>query len=107
MQPAKPNKYRVIISDRAAQMLVSHAAFLAEVSTDAAEQLVVQFEEAAKSLEEMPRRFPYLQGDYIPYGKYRYCLFAKRYLLIYQIAENVVYADYVIDCRQDYPWFIR
>ena len=45
------NKYRVIVSARAAQMLVSHATFLAQVSPAAAERLTVEFEKAAKSLE--------------------------------------------------------
>ncbi len=38
------NKYRVIVSARTAQMLVSHAAFLAQVSPAAAERLTVEFE---------------------------------------------------------------
>ena len=59
------NKYRVIVSARAAQMLVSHAAFLAQVSPAAAEQLTVEFEKAAKSLEPMPQRCPWLKGEYI------------------------------------------
>ena len=33
------SKYRVIVSERAAQMLVSHAAFLVQVSPEAAERL--------------------------------------------------------------------
>ena len=49
------NKYRVIVSARAAQMLVSHAAFLAQASPAAAERLTVEFEKAAKSLEQMPQ----------------------------------------------------
>ena len=44
------NKYRGIVSARAAQMLVSHATFLAQVSPAAAERLTVEFEKAAKSL---------------------------------------------------------
>ena len=52
------NKYRVVVSARAAQMLVSHAAFLAQVSPAAAERLTVEFEKAAKSLEQMPQRCP-------------------------------------------------
>lgn len=52
----KQNKYRVIVSARAAQMLVSHAAFLAQTSPAAAERLTVEFEKAAKSLELMPQR---------------------------------------------------
>ena len=46
------NKYRVIISERAAQMLVSHAAFLAQISPEAAEGLTAEFEKTAKSLED-------------------------------------------------------
>ena len=100
------NKYRVIVSERAAQMLVSHAAFLAQVSPDAAERLTREFEKTAKSLETMPQRCPWLTGEYIPRNAYRYILFEKRYMLIYQIIDNVVYADYVVDCRQDYTWLI-
>ena len=101
------NKYRVIVSARAAQMLVSHAAFLAQVSPAAAERLTVEFEKAAKSLEQMPQRCPWLRGEYIPKNAYRFILFEKRYMLIFQIVDNTVYADYVVDCRQDYGWLIR
>ena len=44
------NKYRVIVSARAAQMLVSHAAFLAQVNPAAAERLTVEFEKGCKNL---------------------------------------------------------
>ena len=47
------NKYRVIVSARAAQMLVSHAAFLAQVSPAAAERLTVEFEKAAKLRDQL------------------------------------------------------
>ena len=76
------NKYRVIVSARAAQMLVSHAAFLAQVSPAAAERLTVEFEKAAKSLEQMPQRCPWLRGEYIPKNAYRFILFEKRYMKI-------------------------
>ena len=59
----RQNKYRVIVSARAAQMLVSHAAFLAQVSPTAAECLTVEFQKAAKSLELMPQRCPWLKGN--------------------------------------------
>ena len=47
------NKYRVIVSARAAQMLVSHAAFLAQVNPAAAERLTVEFEKAAKLRDQL------------------------------------------------------
>ena len=49
------NKYHVIVSERATQMLVSHAAFLAQVSEEAAERLTSEFEKTANSLERMPQ----------------------------------------------------
>ena len=49
------NKYRVIVSERATQMLISHAAFLAQVSPEAAERLTAEFEKTANSLELMPQ----------------------------------------------------
>ena len=101
------NKYRAIVSARAAQMLVSHAAFLAQIRPAAAEQLTVEFEKAAKSLEPMPQRCPWLKGEYIPKNAYRFILSEKRYMLIFRIVDHIVYADYVVDCRQDYGWLLR
>ena len=101
------NKYGVIVSERAAQMLVSHAAFLAQVSPEAAERLTAEFEKAANSLELMPQRCPWLTGEYIPRNAYRFILFEKRYMIIFQIVDDIVYADYVVDCRQDYGWLIK
>ena len=43
------NRYHVIVSERATQMLVSHAAFLAQVSPEAAERLTAEFEKTTNS----------------------------------------------------------
>ena len=103
----KQNKYHVIVSERATQMLVSHAAFLAQVSPEAAERLTAEFEKAANSLELMPQRCLWLTGKYIPRNAYRFILFEKRYMIIFQIIDDIVYADYIVDCRQDYRWLIK
>lgn len=97
-------RYLVIVSDEAAQMLVSHARFLAQVNETAAQQLISEFGEKAKSLERFPERNPWLTGPLLPSGKYRKLLMAKRYLLIYQVKGDKVYVDAVVDCRQDYSW---
>ena len=103
----KLNRYQVIVSKRTAQMLISHAVFLTQVSPEAAERLATEFEKAANSLELMPQRCPWLTGEYIPRNTYRFVLFEKHYMLIFQIVDDLVYADYVVDCRQDYNWLIR
>lgn len=99
-------EYQVVISEKAKQMLVLHAGFLAKVSLPAAERFVTSFEQASRSLCTMPQRCPWLMGDYIPKMTYRSLLFEKRYMLIFRIQENIVFVDYVIDCRQDYKWLI-
>lgn len=101
------NRYHVIVSERATQMLVSHAAFLAQVSPEAAERLTEEFEKTANSLEIMPQRCSWLIGEYIPRNAYRFILFEKQYMIIFQIIDDIVYADYIVDCRQDYGWLIR
>ena len=101
------NKYHVIVSERATQMLISRAAFLAQVRPEAAERMTASFEKAAKSLEVMPQRCSWLKGEYIPRNVYRFIMFEKRYMIIFQIVDDIVYADYVVDCRQDYSWLIR
>lgn len=45
------NRYHVIVSERATQMLVSHAAFLSQASPEAAERLTAEFAKTANSLE--------------------------------------------------------
>ena len=101
------SKYSIIVSERVAQMLVSHVAFLAQVDKNAEENLTIEFEKAAKSLEFMPHRGSWLIGEYIPKNTYRFLVFQNRYMLIYQIIDYNVYIDYVLDCRQDYSWMIR
>ena len=50
--------YQVIVSERAARMLVSHAAFLAQVSPEAAEHLTAEFQTAATPWKRCPRDVP-------------------------------------------------
>lgn len=100
------SKYEVIVSEKASKMLVSNAAFIAQVSTKAANRFISDFENAAHSLENMPQRCAWLKGEYIPTNTYRYILFAKHYMLIYKIVDTKVYVELVVDCRQDYRWLI-
>lgn len=99
--------FQVTVSKRATEILVSHAAFLSKISSEKAEQLVVSFESATKSLEKMPYRCPRISYEYMPDRKYRSLLFEKRYLIIFQISGETVFIDYVLDCRQDYDWLLN
>ena len=51
-------KYKVIISDRAKQMLGVHIRFLAQVDKDAARNKKKELMEAMRCLTYSPKRFP-------------------------------------------------
>lgn len=98
--------YKVIISSSAADMLIYHSRFIANVSEKAAMQFIEEFNKKTKSLEKFPERNPYIIDSLIPEGKYRKIVIFKRYLLIYQIKGENVYVDALVDCRQDYKWLL-
>ena len=99
-------KYTVIVSDTAKRQIASHIAFLANVSKDAARSTKSVIMKALRSLEEMPKRYPFLDEELLPKNKYHKMFVESRYLVLYQIKDNVVFVDYMVDCRQDYEWLI-
>ena len=104
--PDEVKKYRVVIQDRAAEMLVHHARFLAQVSEAAANRLAEEFVKETKGLEIIPEHCPWLFDPYIPDHKYRRLIFQKQYMLLFQVIDTVVYVDAMMDCRQDYSWLL-
>ena len=99
-------KCKVIISEATAQMLVAHSRFLAQVSESAALQLIDEFNEKVKWLEEFPERNPWLCDPSISAGIYLKLLLEKRYLIIYQVKGSTVFVDAIVDGRQDYGWLL-
>lgn len=103
----KKVQYKVIVSDRARQMLVGHVRFLAQKSPTAARKVKNDLMDAIRSLHQMPERFPFLEAEFIPPNKYHKMFVEKWYLILYQIKDQTVYVDYIVDCRQDYGWLVR
>ncbi len=100
----KMPKYKVIVSDRSRKMLANHIRFLAQKSPSAARKLKNRLMDAIHSLYKMPGRLPFLDADFIPPNKYHKMYVEKWYLVLYQIKDQTVYVDYIVDCRQDYGW---
>ncbi len=98
--------YKVIVSDRAAGMLMQHVRFLAQTSFQAAEKLRAELVGAAESLKVLPERNAWFSDPVFPVNKYRKMVISKRYLLIYQVKKDTVFVECVLDCRQDYKWLI-
>lgn len=100
-------KYKVIVSDRAKQMLGTHIRFMAQVNKEAAIAKKKELITAMRTLESMPQRFPFFEESYIPPNKYHKMFVEKWYLILYQIKDNTVYVDYILDCRKDYSWLMN
>lgn len=100
-------QYEVIISDRAKEMLGMHIRFLAQVNKAAATKLKNRLVEEIRALQEMPQRYPFFNENYIPANKYHKLYVENWFLVLYQIKDNTVYVDWIVDCRQDYQWLLR
>lgn len=103
----KTARYKIVVSDRARQMLTVHLRFLARTSPPAARKIKNQIMDAIRSLEEMPERFPFIAGEFLPPNKYHKLFVQKWYLIMYQIQRQTVYVDYIVDCRQEYQWLTQ
>lgn len=99
--------YKIIVSDRARQMLASHISFLAQESPSAARKKKNELMDALGSLYVMPERCPFLNAEFIPANKYHKLFVENWYLILYQVKGQTVYVDYIVDCRQDYQWLIK
>ena len=100
-------QYKVIVFDRARQMLAGHVRFLAQKSPSPARRVKNELMDAIRSLYQMPERFPFLDAEFIPLNKYHKMFVEKWYLILYQIKDQTVYVDYIVDCRQDYGWLVK
>ena len=99
--------YKVVISDNAKRMLGSHIRFLANVDKKAASELKGKIMASLRTLEVWPERYPFFSEIFVPLNKYHKMVLEKRYLVLYQIKDNVVYVDHILDCRQDYDWLLH
>ena len=100
-------KYNVIISDKAKQMLAVYLRFLANADKQATIKKKKDIIKALRFLEHTPNRYPFFEEPYIPHNKYHKMFVENWYLVLYQIQDNTVYVDYIVDCRQDYSWLIH
>ena len=98
---SEETKYQVVVSSMARSMLIEHARFLAQVSMNAAEELLDRFEEKVVALEELPERCPYYENPYVKPGKYRKLALGKHLLILFQIVAREVFIELIIDARAE------
>ena len=98
---------KVIVSDRAKKMLGAHIRFLAQVNKESAAAKKNEIMAALRSLRQMPQRLPFFEEPYITPNKYHRMFIEKWYLVLYQIQDDTVYVEYILDCRRNYSWLVR
>ena len=81
-------------------MLASHIRFLANVSKDAAPEKKTQRIREIHSLSKLPHRYPFFEADFKMFV-------ANWYLILYQIQDDTVYVDYILNCRKGYGWLLQ
>ena len=100
-------KYKVIVSDKAKKMLGEHIRFMAKVNKKAAALKKKEIMTAMRSLCQMPQRFPFFEEFYIVPNRYHKMFIEKWYLVLYQIQDDTVLVEYILDCRKDRDWLIK
>ncbi len=88
-------------------MLGAHIRFLAQVDRKAAKEKKGELMRAIGSLSQMPQRFPFFDQSYVTPNRYHKMFVKNWYLVLYQILDDVVYINYVLDCREDYSWLLE
>lgn len=58
-------------------------------------------------LESFPQRYPFFNADFIPPSKYHKLYIKNWFLVLYQISDDSVYVDWIVDCRRDYSWLTK
>lgn len=99
--------FEVIVSAEARQQLIHCVQFIAKDNMEAAQRLRERIINSIRTLEQMPARYPFFNEPYIPANKYHKMFVENWYLILYQIKDDTVYVDYVLDCRQDYQWLLH
>jgi len=97
----------VIVSCPARQMLAGYVRFLAQKSHVAAHETKNALMAAIRSLSTMPESFPFLNTEFVPLNKNHKMFVEKWYLMLYQIKDQTVYVDCIVDCRRDYGWLVQ
>lgn len=104
---AENKRYKVIVSDRAKRMLGTHIRFMAQADKEAAAAMKKEIMAAMRSLSQMPQRFLFFEELYVTPNKYHKMFIEKWYLVLYQIQDDTVYVEYILDCRKDYSWLVH
>lgn len=100
-------QYKVEISEKAKRGLAKIVTYNAIENIGYARKLKQEIIASIKTLEQIPERCPFFEGEFIPYNKYHKLIISRHFIALYILQDEIVRIEYIIDCRQDYQWLIR
>lgn len=100
-------QYKIEVSERAKRNFGKIISYLAIENPSYARKVKAELTASIKSLSEFPERFPFLEGEFIPYNKYHKFVVNGSFIILYIVQDETVRVEYVVDCKQDYQWLIR
>ena len=95
-------KYEVIIAEDALLMLGSFIDFIAVKDPKAASAWKNQIYSSIKTLSDFLFMYPILDLRDSFLKKYHKCVVNKQVVILYQIEEDKVYIDWIIESNQDF-----
>lgn len=98
-------QYKVLVSPVFNSMLEQHVAFLASQDIAAARRLYKKMIQAVKALNTFPERYPVFEQHNLSFH-FRKMFVPNWYLVIYEISNDTVKIQYMIDCRQENSWLL-
>ena len=100
-------QYKIEVSERAKRNLSKIISYIAIENSSYARKVKTELTLSIKSLNRFPERYPFLEGEFIPYNKYHKFVVNGSFIILYVVQDETVRVEYVLDCRQDYQWLVR
>lgn len=100
-------QFKIEVSERAKRNFGKIISYIAIENSSYARKVKAELTASIKSLCKFPERFPFLEGEFIPYNKYHKLVVKGNFIVLYIVQDDIVRVEYVVDCKQDYQWLIR
>lgn len=98
-------QYKLLVSPAFSSMLSQHVAFIAIKNISAGKRLHKAMIESINSLATFPERYPVFEHHNLTF-QFRKMFVPNWYLVIYEVTDDTVKIQYMIDCRQENSWLL-
>lgn len=96
--------YNIRISAKAKQQLGNFIYNLVKIDKTSAIEKANAFSQKIFSLTRDPKRFTIFEEMFIPPNQYFKMSISTDYFVLYQVRDNSVLVEYILDCREKYKW---